>query len=439
MPKKKATPRVRTKQGEIPKIHHRKDRNLAYILLGGTKKYLGHYDGVTISPEVEAERLRVWNESRVKRGLDPQVVDGTPVTVTILVNRFLEEAKTTYVKHGRSTGSYERFVIVVRPLFELYPDSPADSFSPSCLKAVRERMVTGGLARKTVNDRINLIRQIFRWGVSNELVEVDTWAKLKAVEPLLEGKTKAPDHPDIEPVDPKIVEATLPFMPPAVAAMVCIQQLNGARPSEICNMRPCDIFREGDTFPKRYAHLKTGLQGIWVYIPSEHKLEHKKKDRWLPLGPKCQEIILSYLGVDPDWQSEEYIFSPEAEQRIRAAMARANRKTPVQPSQLDRRKEEPKRKPGKRYRVDSYRTAIQRAVEKHNRNAIAASVREGREAVLLPKWFPYQLRHGVGTEARATGDLETAQALLGHSNLKTTEIYAKKNKALVVEYALKNG
>ncbi len=93
-------------------------------------------------------------------------------------------------------------MIVVRPLFELYPDTPADSFSPSCLKAVRERMVMGGLARKTVNDRINLIRQIFRWGVSNELVEVDTWARLRAVEPLLEGKTKAPDHPDIEPVEP---------------------------------------------------------------------------------------------------------------------------------------------------------------------------------------------------------------------------------------------
>ena len=108
MPKKKSTPRSRTKQGEIPKIHHRKDRNLAYILLGGTKKYLGHYDGVTTSPEVEAERLRIWGESRVKRGLDPQVVDGTPVTVTILVNRFLEEAKTTYVKHGKLRAVRDR-------------------------------------------------------------------------------------------------------------------------------------------------------------------------------------------------------------------------------------------------------------------------------------------------------------------------------------------
>ncbi len=106
MPKKKSTPRSRTKQGEIPRIHHRKDRNLAYILLGGTKKYLGHYDGVTISPEVEAERLRVWNESRVKRGLDPQVVDGTPVTEGKVI---FETETTSMWGELQKDGSYTLF------------------------------------------------------------------------------------------------------------------------------------------------------------------------------------------------------------------------------------------------------------------------------------------------------------------------------------------
>jgi integrase len=40
-----------------------------------------------------------------------------------------------------------------------------------------------------------------------------------------------------------------------------------------------------------------------------------------------------------------------------------------------------------------------------------------------------QLRHNAGTRVREDYDAETAQVVLGHKNLKVTEIYAEKNLA----------
>jgi hypothetical protein len=37
------------------------------------------------------------------------------------------------------------------------------------------------------------------------------------------------------------VEATLPFMPPMVHDMVTLQRLTGARPGEVCRVRPLDL------------------------------------------------------------------------------------------------------------------------------------------------------------------------------------------------------
>ncbi len=50
------------------------------------------------------------------------------------------------------------------------------------------------------------------------------------------------------PVDDSIIEATLPHLQPVVADMVRLQRLTGARPGEICSIRPADVNR-------RWGHL----------------------------------------------------------------------------------------------------------------------------------------------------------------------------------------
>ena len=252
-----------------------------------------------------------------------------------------------------------------------------------------------------------------------------TWRALTAVARLKAGKTTAVDHPDVELVSLDVIQRTLPHLPPAIADMVRIQLRTGMRPSEVCNLRPCDIYKEGDTFPAKYAYLQKDLNGVWIYIPSEYKTEHHEgKERWIPLGFKCQEILIPYLA---EREPKEFIFSPEKERLIRSAQARAKRKIKTPPV------DKPVRTFAEKYCSKSYRSAVARAIVRYNR------LRKAEKSGPIPHWFPYQLRHAKATEVRANGEIETAQVLLGHSNISMTEIYAKKNKDLAIQHAIKNG
>ena len=79
--------------------------------------------------------------------------------------------------------------------------------------------------------------------------------------------------------------------------------------------------------------------------------------------------------------------------------------------------------PGDQYTVDSYRRALARA----------------SEAAGVPRIAPNQLRHYAATVARASGNLEAAQALLGHASKTTTEIYAELPPAVRIEAAMRLG
>jgi len=57
----------------------------------------------------------------------------------------------------------------------------------------------------------------------------------------------------------------------------------------------------------------------------------------------------------------------------------------------------------------------------------------------MPKWTPYQLRHTAATKARKLFNYETAGALLGHSNMSATAIYAERNQDLADDVARKFG
>ncbi len=46
----------------------------------------------------------------------------------------------------------------------------AKDFGPLALRAVGDRMVANGLARTSVNARVNRIRRAFKWASSVELV-----------------------------------------------------------------------------------------------------------------------------------------------------------------------------------------------------------------------------------------------------------------------------
>ena len=73
----------------------------------------------------------------------------------------------------------------------------------------------------------------------------------------------------------------------------------------------------------------------------------------------------------------------------------------------------PKRQPGARYNVNSYRRAVHRACT----------------AAKLKPWNPHQLRHTAATEIRKKFGLEVAQVTLGHATADVTQIYAERDLA----------
>src|SRR5262249_9692149 len=201
------------------------------------------------------------------------------------------------------------------------------------------RMVDSGLCRQLVNKRVNRVRHVVKWGVSEGLLAVSVLEAIKTVEGLQCGRSEAREAEPVKPVSPAFVEAILPYVNRHVAAMIALQRLTGMRPGEVVITRGVDIDMTGP---------------IWQYRPHHHKLAWKKIDRVIPLGPKAQEIIRGFLVADVG----AYLFSPRRAMEERSAELRANRKTPVQPSQVCRRKRRAKRRPGDRYRTSSYGHAI---------------------------------------------------------------------------------
>ena len=265
---------------------------------------------------------------------------------------------------------------------------------------IRDKWVQSGLARQTINRWVNVVRQAFRWGVAHELVDSGILHALEAVDSLKAGRTTAHEYQEIEPISEEIFEKTLPYLPPVIADMVRVQRLCGMRPQDIRNMRSGDIDRTGN---------------VWKYTPFTHKTEHHGKSRVLPIGPRAQAILTPHL-IEKEAVPESFLFSPKDTVRLKNIEKRQkrkffNKKGEVQPSQRNRSKPNPKRKPREQYDKDSYCRAIARACEKAG----------------VETWNPNQLRHTAGTEVRDKYGLEYAQAVLGHANAKTTEIYAKVN------------
>ena len=259
-------------------------------------------------------------------------------------------------------------------------------------------MIEQGLSRGVINSRIGKIKRMFRWAVSEELAPASLVHALDTVAGLQKGRTEAREADPVQPVDDETVDATLLHLPATVADMVRLQRLTGSRPQDVCNLRPVDVDRSGD---------------VWLYVPQHHKTEHHGKKRVVCIGPRAQEILLPYLLRSPD----AFCFSPAESERKRKAQLRANRKTPVQPSQADRSKHAPKRKPGDQYTTNAYQYAIRRACERAG----------------IEPWSPNRLRHSAGTEIRKRYGLEAAQVILGHASADVTQVYAERDLQKAVE------
>jgi integrase len=415
---------------------------LAVVTLDGQDHYLGPWPAEQRKPPAAAREaydrlVAEWLANG--RHLADAAADKPAVTVNEVILAFWRRAEAYYRREdGTATNELGEFRYTFRLLRELYGPTPAADLGPLKLKAVRQLMIAAGWCRNQVNKRTARIVRMYKWAVAEEMVPESTWRALTTVRGLEKGRTEARESEPVKPVSDADVEAVLPFLPPPVRAMVQLQRLTGARPGEVRLMRACDIDMTG---------------AVWLYRPHSHKTKHRGKDRVIALGPRAQEIVKPFLKLD----LQAYLFAPrDAVEALRAAR-RAARKTKVPPSQQDRRKRKPRRRPGDRYTAVAYDHAIYSACDKafpppeplgrcegETLKAWAGRLTAAEREELARwrrehRWHAHQLRHAHATEVRRRFGLEAAQVALGHAQAQITEVYAERDLALAAKVAAEMG
>jgi len=434
---KGATVKIAEKAGSnfIPKLRHHKATGQAYVVLNGKAFYMGHY-GTEEASQNYHRTISEWLSSGKQAS-----TNGTQITVSELVARFWTYNQD-YYRHsdGTISGEVANFRYALRPVIELYGDTKAIDFGPRCLRTVRSHMIKNNLSRSYINQSIARVKMMFKWAVGEELIPGSVYHALSAVSGMRKGRCEARETEAVKPVPQGHVNAIEPYVSNQIWAIIQMQLLTAARPTEILTMRPCDIDRGGK---------------IWIYSPAAHKTAHHGHNRQIYIGPRGQEILRPYL-IRP---TDAYCFSPaeaEAERRVRLSMARRTslRYGNVPGSNCT---DEPARNPGHVYDVSGYRRAIRRAIE----NAFIApehlqrksdetkqqwqkrlSTKEKTELKAWYKqyhWHPHQLRHNAATFLRKEFGLETARIILGHRSAAITEVYAELDQQKAMEAIVKVG
>ncbi len=472
---------ARRRKGELPRyrLHKQSSQAVVSLPLGG-----GKYRDILLGPhgseESQKEYTRVINEWLAAGQFVPPSLAGRPLDLSVgeVCLRFWKHGEVYYrLVDGSPSGELDNHKHAQEFLVDLYGHTPASEFGPLKLKAVRQRMIDAcryfvrfaekdrtwerwlreiqvrrqeghegrweaewkgkwqpvevletkkTISRKEINRRIDLIKRMFKWAVSEELVPASVFQALLTVRGLRRGHPGTYERPKVKPVPPQHVEAVLPFLCPQVAAMVRLQPLIGARETEICLMRGRDIDRSGPVWWYRIDPNEQPREGQPANL---HKTAHVEGQdgsasvKVLPIGPKAQAILKGWLRDDED----EFLFQPGEARKKKYEERREQRKTPLWPShvahQARKKKVKPRRAPRDHYDRHSYARAVARACKKAG----------------VPHWHPHQLKHVCGTDVRKKFGLEASRAYMGHSKVSTAELYAEKDMALVEKIALEMG
>lgn len=372
----------------LPSYRLHKPSGRAVVSLEGRTHYLGRFG----TPESRREYERIVQEWLARRRRGIPSAHFADLTINELIVSYLSHVDAYYVKDGLPTSEPDTIRQALRFLRRGYGSTSAADFGPLSLQTVRAAMIDHGLCRTYINRQVNRIRLMFGWAAANQLLPVSVHQTLGTVAGLRKGRSEARESCKVGPVPDATIEQTLPLVPPVVATMIRVQRLAGMRPQEVAAMRGDEIDRSDAT--------------CWEYRPGRHKTQHHERERLIFLGPQSQALLLPYLGA----AEGGYLFSPERSEAERRVLLRVNRKSPMTPSQMARQpKPHTERRPGEHYSVASYRRAIRRACE----------------TLGIPVWFPNALRHAAATVIRSRFSLEHAQAVLGHAELGTTQVYAE--------------
>lgn len=383
-----------------PSYRLHKPSGQAVVTLNGRDVYLGTWNSLGSHAEYD-RRLAEWlaNGRRFQDSEPPRA----DLTITGVILAFWRFAENRYEPSGREL---ENFRLSLQPLRDLYGHTPAHHLGPRALKAVQQRMIELGWCRNVINRRITRIKTMIKWAESEELLPASTYHSLQTVRGLPKGMPGVRESARTQPAFWEQVAGVIPFCTRTIAAMLELQWMSGMRSCEVRLMRTIDIDRSTST--------------CWLYRPVKHKNSWRQDDqqRVVALGPRCQQILASWLRSEAP---EEFLFQPRDAVAEVNSKRRANRRTPSGPD-LKRRKKHPKRAPGVCYTASSYARAVARAGDK-------AGV----------KFHPYALRHGRKMRIESIVGADAARTVLGQRSIQSTQHYGLLDLTKAAEVMAKLG
>ncbi|GAB5444943.1 MAG: tyrosine-type recombinase/integrase [Fuerstiella sp.] len=264
----------------IPKLQHYKPKGLARVRLpqpGGKARivYLGKWGS--------DEARKRYDEVIAQWLLKQRRTEAVALTMNRLCVAYLDHVDSYYLKNGKPTTEASVMRLALRHVTRACGHTLTRDFGPALLKTIRENMVDAGWTRKSINQQINRIRRMLKWGVEQDLVTPDVLHRCQAVAPLSRGRTVAPETQPVRPVDLADITAVKRHVRPVVWDMIRLQYRTGMRPGEVRTMTVGDLDLSGDE---------------WLYRPASHKTEHHGRERVIVIGSRSQRILRKYLTAD---------------------------------------------------------------------------------------------------------------------------------------------
>lgn len=277
-------------------------RDKAFVQVDGKRIYL---PGKFNSPE----SLRMYYA--IVRKNSPN--NSAPRTISDLVVSYLDHCLVYYQNGTR--GEYRNCKNACAYIVRHFGSLPIAEFTPMKMKKLREEMIKKDCSRSYVNQTVNKLKRMFKWGVENDVVKPSVYHALTCLAPLRNGDCR--ETTPVEAVPWRMVRLAIRFAHPMLADMLRLQWLIGCRPGEITNLRVEDVIIDGD---------------VWEWQPAVHKNKWRGRRLSYFIGPLGQAYLKRWI----DGAVSGYVFSPK---RISNAY-------------------------GLTYGANSYRQALTRACEK---------------------------------------------------------------------------
>ena len=393
---------------KVPGLLHHKHRNLGYSINPNTRKTI--YHGQWGLAATKQSYLR-WVADLLTEEVMPRTPTQHEPVVADLVNAFIQHALSYYRDPvtGKPTSQLGVIKSALREL-DLYLETPIKDFDTTTLLAVRAGIVnrdimpqSEGAPKKklcisSVNGAITKIRMMFKKGVEWKLVPIETYQELACVQALNWRTAPTLRNPDkIAPVPVEYFALIMPHLKPLYRAVLTVHLATGMRVKELCSMR--------------WSEITEIEPGLWCYAPQEHKNSHRGDARMIYMKTDLIELMKSVRK--PLWDKDA------------VWCQRGVGKSAGYSGMIS---------------GDGYARAIEGAQKRYNEGRVAIN-QGGRtdkkklattsaKRTPMEHWTPLQIRHTVATQIRKTHGLEGAQAVLGHSTLDATQIYAEKRDDL---------